>query len=147
MIIDQYLPKQSRVSTFIDNLNALAISAGLEGTELTGAETIHREEELGGEDTLVDQPRRVLVTFNYEGSFDEVYKLFEEINNYKQLLSVQSVEFSKRTKDWSVEIIIASYNLSQDTLDYVVENVMDVSRGKRIETIDQITLDQIKKKV
>lgn len=146
LIVDQYLPKESSVSSFIDEVNALAVNSGLKTSELTGSETVQKEEELVvGEE--VERPKRVLVTFNYTGTFDEVFRLFEEINNFKSLLSVQSVSFSSKLVDWSVEVTIASYNLPQEVLDQLVGNILQARGARRIETVDQTTLDLIKEKV
>lgn len=146
LIVDQYLPKESSVSSFIDEVNFLAINSGLKTTELTGSETVQKEEELIiGEE--IERPKRVLATFNYSGTFDEVFQLFEEINNFKSLLSVQSVSFSSKLVDWSVEVTIASYNLPQEALDQIIGNILQARGAKRIETVDEATLNLIKEKV
>lgn len=146
LIVDQYLPKDSRVSTFIDEVNYLAEQSGLESNELSGSETIQKDDEFAVTEG-VERPRRVLVTFNYKGSFDEVYRLFEEINNYKKLLSVQSVVFSRSRTDWSIEITVASYNLPQEVIEDVITSILDSKSLKRIETVDEETLNTIKERV
>jgi hypothetical protein len=151
MKLDQYLPEQSRVSSFIDEMGILASSVGLESTELQGSEVIKEtEEEITAEESELtsEVSRRVLVKFNYTGQFNEVYSLFEEINKYKGLLTIQSVSFElSRIGEWDVEIIIASYNLPQDVVDSTVASVNSIRKANSLPIIDQEIIDYVEDRV
>lgn len=130
LVIDKYLPKESRVAVLIDDIEKMAdgaglTNAGLEGSEIITEEEPTSEEGVASENLEKDKPKRVLVTFNYAGTFDEVYRLFEEINKYKGLLTVQTVLFEKgESSDWDVEITVASYNLPADVVDIAISDAL-----------------------
>lgn len=146
LVLDRYLPKDSRVSSLIDEINLLAESAGLEATELVGQEKVKPEESVGDYEE-VESPKRVLITFNYVGVFDEVYKLFEEINGFKGLLSVESINFSRRADNWDVEITVASYNLPDTVLEQIVNRIIEMEGAQRIESVNDEVLKLVKERV
>lgn len=148
LVLDQYLPRESRVSALIDDINFLADSAGLEATELVGQEKVKKEEGLvTDEDEIVEKPKRVLITFNYVGTFDEVYKLFEKINAFKGLLSVESVSFSKKRQNWDVEITVASYNLPDAVLSQIIDRIINQEGTRRINSVNEKVLDLVKLRI
>lgn len=148
IVLDKYLPKDSRLSLFIDDINLMAESVGFESTTLEGSEQIQKEAlEAGQEESKEPRPHRVFATFNYEGDFDAVYKLFEELNNFRGLLTVQSVTFTKGNTDWEVEINVASYNLPQEVLDAVVLNQIQKRSVKLLPVVDETLLELIKARV
>lgn len=152
VVLDKYLPQESMLSSFIDDVNLMASTVGLRPTTLKGSEELKEDDvvlegtqmaveynqqvnlnngeiideeyvptpEQVVEDPKSAKPHRVFASFNYEGKFEDVYKLFQELNNFRGLLSVQSVSFKKESDNWDIEIMVASYNLPQDVLDGVV---------------------------
>ncbi len=149
IVLDKYLPKDSRLSSFIDEINLMAEEVGFESTTLEGSEQIQVDDSLEGdqEENQEPRPHRVFATFNYEGDFEAVYKLFEELNNFRGLLTVQSVTFTKGQNDWEVEINVASYNLPQEVLDAVVANQIQKRSVKLLPIIDEELLTLIRARV
>ena len=88
-----------------------------------------------------------MIEFNYVGTFDEVYKLFEEINAFKGLLSVESVSFSKRRGNWDIEIVVASYNLPDVVLEQIVDRILSREGTQRVKLVNERVLGLVKLRV